>query len=805
LDETDGNIAADSSCYQRDGYVDVNDPCEGPNWDPNGGRYGGCLVFDDDTAVIVPNDVLSDINQAITITVWLKDAYREDGDNWVFDAGAGDFRVQAAVVTEPEREVLWRAGNDTNDVLTWDLDGIDPSWLTDWYPWAFVKDETGDTMSIHLYVSMFPTPWCLKASKTGVSKSLVNVRNTPFKIGALTDHDNDFVGQMDDFRVYECALSEDEICPIPPPPYECAWAPSPYDGQPDAAPDVVLTWRPGDYAVSHDVYFGTSWGEVNDANSCVHPGVDYENVTETTYDPGLLELDQTYFWRVDEVNEPNIWKCRIWRFTTADHVVIDDMEEYTAGFDSEYPITHHVGLYGWDCGPTNGSGSLLGLQTVAPVRDQQSMLYYYENDMDWGPGYSEISNHFELDPNDWTVLDVKILSLWLYGDPNNDANDTEQMFVALEDTSFNYQEVGYGDNGEDMNDIRLAEWQEWNIPLDNFTGVNLEGVKYLYIGFGDRSNPLPGGGGGIVHFDDIRLYPPICVPEHGPEGDLNNNCIVDFADVEIMARDWLMTDRWLLPRPPEPAVGWWKLDEGEGDVATDHAGYDNNGVIETIDVDVWWVAGRYGNALEFDGGRVRVPDAEELRPMHQVSASTWIYYSGQQEHSARVVVKGADNKETYSIEINDDDEVVFLVRDVNGTRYAINSNDIYRDQWMHLVGTYDGNSVRCYVNGQLEGINNDANGILSLSQDTNDLAIGNRSDATNREFLGIIDDVQVYDYGLAQAEILYIGGWPPIYIPLESIANIYDEEPPGAKGVNFRDFAVLADSWLAEQLWPLEE
>jgi hypothetical protein len=40
------------------------------------------------------------------------------------------------------------------------------------------------------------------------------------------------------------------------------------------------------------------------------------------------------------------------------------------------------------------------------------------------------------------------------------------------------------------------------------------------------------------------------------------------------------------------------------------------------------------------------------------------------------------------------------------------------------------------------------------------------------------------------------------YCPLESPANLYDEEPMLSKKVNFRDFSVLANSWLAESLWP---
>lgn len=40
------------------------------------------------------------------------------------------------------------------------------------------------------------------------------------------------------------------------------------------------------------------------------------------------------------------------------------------------------------------------------------------------------------------------------------------------------------------------------------------------------------------------------------------------------------------------------------------------------------------------------------------------------------------------------------------------------------------------------------------------------------------------------------------YLPLESVANIYDAEPAGSRSVNLRDFAVLAVNWLGRQFWP---
>jgi len=53
----------------------------------------------------------------------------------------------------------------------------------------------------------------------------------------------------------------------------------------------------------------------------------------------------------------------------------------------------------------------------------------------------------------------------------------------------------------------IGSWTEWSVPLTDFTGVNLQAVKKMIIGVGDRTNTQPGGSG-TLYIDDIRLYLP---------------------------------------------------------------------------------------------------------------------------------------------------------------------------------------------------------------------------------------------------------------------------------------------------------
>ncbi len=102
---------------------------------------------------------------------------------------------------------------------------------------------------------------------------------------------------------------------------ELAHSPSPGHEIAGVPVDVSLSWSPGDYAVSHTVYFGTVFDDVNNATRDNPLGLLVAQEQQaTTYDPpGRLQYGQTYYWRVDEVNAPpdsTVHKGGVWSFTT---------------------------------------------------------------------------------------------------------------------------------------------------------------------------------------------------------------------------------------------------------------------------------------------------------------------------------------------------------------------------------------------------------------------------------------------------------------------------------------------------------
>jgi len=95
--------------------------------------------------------------------------------------------------------------------------------------------------------------------------------------------------------------------------------PVPADEDTDIPRHTLLTWKPGAYAQTHDVYFGTGFDDVNDADRDNPLDVlASQDLDGNSFDPGRLDFGKTYYWRVDEVNaapDKTIFQGTIWTYT----------------------------------------------------------------------------------------------------------------------------------------------------------------------------------------------------------------------------------------------------------------------------------------------------------------------------------------------------------------------------------------------------------------------------------------------------------------------------------------------------------
>jgi hypothetical protein len=96
--------------------------------------------------------------------------------------------------------------------------------------------------------------------------------------------------------------------------------PVPTDGAVWQALDTTLSWTAGKVVVMHDLYFGTDEAAVAAADMSTFKG----KLVTTSYDPGPLEPDTTYYWRVDQFTPTGTVAGPVWSFTTLDPDIADN-------------------------------------------------------------------------------------------------------------------------------------------------------------------------------------------------------------------------------------------------------------------------------------------------------------------------------------------------------------------------------------------------------------------------------------------------------------------------------------------------
>jgi hypothetical protein len=340
-------------------------------------------------------------------------------------------------------------------------------------------------------------------------------------------------------------------------------------------------------------------------------------------------------------------------------------------------------------------------------------------------------------------------------------------------------------------------------------------VESLSIGFGDKANPTPGGKG-KMYFDDIRLYPARCITAlQQPEADLNDDCLVDELELDILAQDWLKSDSVATTVAPDPTglMLYYKLD---GD-ATDSSGNNYHGIVNG---GAMYVDGKFGQAIHLDG----IDDFVAVQDMNyvgvgytEVTVAAWI----RTTDSGDGIIASFDRSEFWRVETNGagggPGQVGWDVWSVTANTYVDTGSTRRVDDghWHHVAGVFDNGIMTIYIDGGAEPPVSSADSTFGRDRYVRYGFLGANSEAsypppTGRPdggwFEGDVDELRVYHRALSAAEIAYLADETPedgeLYVPVPSIANVYDDELPLARSVNFKDYALIADRWLDEQLWP---
>jgi hypothetical protein len=475
--------------------------------------------------------------------------------------------------------------------------------------------------------------------------------------------------------------------------------PQPASGAADVSVDVSLSWRAGREAAVHEVYVGADEQAVIDGTALT------ATVVPPRYDTAL-DLSQTYYWKIVEVNEAETissWEGEIWNFSTADFVAVDDFEDYNDDDNRIYET--------WDDGWVNGTGSTVGY-AEAPFAEQtiihggrQAMPLFYDNT----GGISVSEADLTLAPaQDWTQAGVTTLTVYFYGDLENDA---AQVYVKINDTKI----TGGGNT-------TMALWNQLNIDLAT-TGANLQNVTNVTIG-------VEGSGSGVIYVDDLRLYaaaPAVIEPiDPGADG----------------------------------LVAQYPFENDVSDVTGN--GYDGTPAETPFFEDA---PGDLGRAMFFDGidDHVELPIGSLISSLTDMTAATWVNASETGGSWQRVFDFGTSSSAGYmflSPRTGTSGPARFAITPTAGAGESmVESSAALPTGWHHLAVVIDSANMTLalYVDGASVAEGPTATLPADLGQTTQNW-LGRSQYAADAYFTGLIADFSIYSQALSASEVRYLAG-----------------------------------------------
>ncbi|MCP4453695.1 MAG: discoidin domain-containing protein [Planctomycetes bacterium] len=288
-------------------------------------------------------------------------------------------------------------------------------------------------------------------------------------------------------------LSEVQFTTIP----AQARTPEPASGAVDVLPDATLTWRAGREAAEHVITISTDVNAVIDGSA---PSVT-TNVNSLSLGDIGGELGQTYYWRVNEVNEAearSVWTGPVWSFGAADALVVDDFEGYNNG-SPDRPFQTWLDGFGYSADeffpvtyPGNGTGSGIGhdiWSLASPYYDgeimeslitmegsDQSMPFYYDNS-GGGASAETTANIADLQVGqDWSQSGIQTLTLHFRAESLSEALDTTYDLTTEGDSLWFSQDVNSIEDGDAARSGALSN----NVQSSMQTTVSGPGTVSFY-------------------------------------------------------------------------------------------------------------------------------------------------------------------------------------------------------------------------------------------------------------------------------------------------------------------------------------
>ncbi len=246
----------------------------------------------------------------------------------------------------------------------------------------------------------------------------------------------------------------------------------------------------------------------------------------------------------------------------------------------------------------------------------------------------------------------------------------------------------------------------------------------------------------------------------------------------------------------EYLISHWKLDEGNGSNISDSKG-NNHGTA----ANVGWTSGMSGAAIVCNGtsSNINIANHSSLNPTEEISMMAWV--KTFENKTTKIAQKG--DWDGHGLGQGKWDGWNVHVRTADNVSHSLHWGDGLPqfDTWYHLAMTYDGSTLKMFVNGQLKN-SKALTGALKVN--TRAFSIGS-DNAAQKFFNGWIDDVRYYGKALSPIEIqtVFGGSGPVADSDGDGIANEEDHYPDDPSRAFNNFYPAAGNGSLAfEDLWP---
>jgi hypothetical protein len=391
---------------------------------------GNRLVLDGSGAAVwLPSDTLDPALTAVTVECWIEvsspatwargwEFGASDGSNggysFYFVPNSGSNNTQFSTTTTGFPG--WQTGEES---IT--SDGLEAGVYTHV---ACVFDSAGAEMKMYIDGELAASaPTTMDLSLVAREKALIG--------DSTYSGDPGLNGSVDEFRIYDTAMSDGEVLDSfnAGPDAEIgkitkASRPDPSNGKTEVPREVVLGWRPGDYAETHNVYFGTDAALVEAGDASVLVG---DGQTDAFLDVGVLPYDGVFFWRVDEVNaapDLTVYPGDVWSFAieaSGYPIPASSIEVFASSeIDADQGALNTIN----ESGLTDGMHSVDGTDSwLSDSSDPGTAWIQYDFDKAYklvqmkvwnyngpsitsGLGIKDVNIVYSLDGTTWSVLDA---------------------------------------------------------------------------------------------------------------------------------------------------------------------------------------------------------------------------------------------------------------------------------------------------------------------------------------------------------------------------------------------------------------